>query len=459
MPADGRSASVVVTLVHGTFGRLPGGDAPWVRDGSLLRQSLTEELGPDTTFLPFRWSGMNWPSARYRAADRLREHLRDTAARHPDLGHYVIAHSHGGNVALYALRDAAADERPGDLPAGVVCLSTPFIAAQPRPVTLLRFVAGYTVVLVALFAVVAAVMGRLLVPWMASVQTDSAVANVLMWNEVWLEFVLCAVLSWRATTALVRLAQARRPLIVVDRIPVPIRIYRSLGDEATALLVTSSLLTWVATLAWRIASTLTIAVAGVFAGVVLGLLAIPLGVLLLLERLAGAGRLRRRLRAAAGSRRVWAIVATIGTMFAYAVWGYLFAGTPLGTADRSYATLVATLVGAVVACSALWGLGYGLTAPFLEVSAETTPTGSWQVHLFAARTWDDDAPVDARAARAAKRASLSHSAAYGDTGVLGAIAAWIRQREAERATQVRVASASADRGDASLAASVSHQRT
>ena len=455
MPLDGSSGPVVVTLVHGTFGRLPGADASWARDGSPLRRSLTEQLGPATTFLPFRWSGMNWPSARYSAADRLREHFREVAARYADRGHYVIAHSHGGNVALYALRDAAANA----LPDGVACLSTPFIAAQPRRVTLLRFVAGYTVILVALFAVVAALMGRLLVPWMARAQTDSPVLNFLMWNEVWLEFALCAVLSWRATNALVRLAVARRSRISVERIPVPIRIYRSLGDEATAVLVTGALLTWLGTVAWRIASALTIAVAGAFAGVVLAVLAVPAGVLLLVERAAGGRTLRDRLRATAGSRRAWAIGATVGTMLAYAVWGFMFAGTPFGAADRSYATLVASLVAAVVACSALSGLGYGLTAPFLEVSSETTPLGSWPVHLFAARTWDDDAPLDARTARAAKSASLSHSAAYVDTGVLGAIAEWIGEREGERRGQRRVASASGDRGAASLAGAASHQRT
>lgn len=386
MPTDERGRPVVLTLVHGTFGRLPGGDAGWARDGSFLRRRLEGELGADVVFLPFRWSGMNWPAARYRAARRLRDHFRVTAERHPERNHYVVAHSHGGNVALYALRDAARESAPDGLPAGVVCLSTPFLAAQPRPVTLFRFVATYTVVLVALFAVVAALMGRLLIPLMAAVETDDSVLNALMWNEVWAEFVLCAVLAWYATNGLVALARKRRKLIAVDEIPVPLRIYRSIGDEATAVLVTSALFTWLGTVAWRAASALTIFVTGVFATLLLGLIAVPVGVLLLLERLTGGSRLRRRLTGAARSRRFWALVVTAGSMLAFAVWGYFLANTPPGAADRSYATVVAVLVLAVVSCSALSGLGYGLTAPFLEVSAETTPTGSWQVHLFAART-------------------------------------------------------------------------
>ena len=427
--------SIVVTLVHGTFARLPWGDAAWARDGSAFRQRLTEALGGEVSFVPFRWSGMNWPSARYRAARRLQDHFRITAERHPERPHYVVAHSHGGNVALYAFRGAAGAESPDVLPAGVVCLSTPFIAVQPRPVTLVRFVATYAVVLVTLFAVVATLMGRLLVPWIAGLATHDAVLGALMWNEVWLEFVLCAVLSWHATNGLVRLARARQKLIAVRRVPVPLRIYRSIGDEATAVLATSALLTWIGTLAWRAASTLTIVVTGLFAAVVLGLVAVPVALLLSLERLFGGRRLRHRITAAVHSRRAWAIVVTIGTMLAFAVWGYLLAGTPLGSADRSYAAAVAVLVLAVLACSTLSGLGYGLTAPFLEISAESTPMGSWEVHLFAARALDGDDPVFRRTAGvSAKAASLSHSSAYGDAGVIGDIAAWIREREETRQT-------------------------
>jgi hypothetical protein len=425
---EGRG-SVVVTLVHGTFGRLPGRDAAWARDGSFFRRCLTEALGGDIAFRTFRWSGMNWPSARYRAGRRLRDHCRETANRYPERSHYLVAHSHGGNVALYALRDFV-DHAPADaLPAGVICLSTPFITAQPRPVTLFRFVATYTVILVATFAVVAALMGRLLVPWLARLAAGSPELQALVWNEVWAEFALCAVLSWRATHALVRLARARRKLIDVRRVPVPIRIYRSIGDEATAVLVTSSLLTWIGTLAWRVASALTIVVTGVFAGLAGVLLAAPIAVALLLERLVSGSRLRRRLAAAARSRGAWAVLVTVGTMLAFAVWGFLFAGTALGGADRSYATLVAGLALGVVACSALSGLGYGLTAPFLEVSAETTPMGSWQVHLFAGRAWEGD-ERDGLAGAAVRSAMLVHSAAYGDSGVIGDIADWIRAREA-----------------------------
>lgn len=139
----------------------------------------------------------------------------------------------------------------------------------------------------------------------------------------------------------------------------------------------------------------------------------------------GITALRRRVDRLARSRRFWTLVVTAGTMAAFALWGFFLAGTPFGTAEMTYASFVAALVLAVVSFSTLWGLGYGLTAPFFEVTAEATPVSSWQVHLFAARTWGPEGPVvDGAAPRSA---SLAHSAAYGDEGVLGAIAEWIRR--------------------------------
>jgi hypothetical protein len=120
-------------------------------------------------------------------------------------------------------------------------------------------------------------------------------------------------------------------------------------------------------------------------------------------------------------------------MAAFAVWGFFLAGTRFGTAEMSYAMFVAALMAAVVSFSALSGLGYGLTAPFLEVTAEATPVGSWVVHLFAARTWGPDGPViEPVPGRSAKPVALAHSAAYADEGVIGGIAAWIAEREEAR---------------------------
>lgn len=361
---------------------------------------------------------MNWPAARYRAALRLSDHFAETARIHPERRHYVVAHSHGGNVCLYALRDAG---RGGTaMPRGLVCLSTPFIAAQPRPITLFRFVATYAVLLVTFFAIIANVMGRILPVVLPEVNPANAVLYTLVLNEVWLEFLLCGVLAWYATNGLVRLARSRRGKIAVDSVGVPVRIYRSIADEASALLATSSFFSWLGALAWGLASAITIAIAGVFGAMLLAPVLFPVAAILLVERMLGSSGFKSRVHPVVRSRRFWTIVVTAGTMAAFALWGYFLAGTRFGTAEMSYAMFVAALMAAVVSFSALSGLGYGLTAPFLEVTAEATPVGSWQVHLFAARTWGQEGP---------KPASLAHSAAYADQGVIGGIAAWIREHE------------------------------
>lgn len=421
--------SVVITLVHGTFGRLPGRDAGWTREVSLLRQRLGTGLGADAVFVPFRWSGMNWPAARYRAATRLRDHFGRIARQYPGCRHYLVAHSHGGNVALYALRDAERANDPG-LPCGVVCLSTPFIAAQPRPVTLFRFVATYAVLLVTMFAVVANLMGWLLAPWIAAAHSSNAGLDVLFLNEIWVEFLLCAVLAWYATKGLVALARERRERIAVEDIRTSVRIYRSIGDEASAVLATSSFLSWLATLAWSLASALTTLVAGMFAILLLWPGLVLLLGLLAAERLLGRRGLWHGVARAVRSQHFWIVIAALGTFGAFALWGFFLAGTPLGKAEMDYAMFIAALVFAVISFSALSGLGYGITAPFLEVTAEATPVGSWEVHLFAARTWGAKPVLSTRAAiRAASAAKLAHSAAYVHESVLGAIAGWIRERE------------------------------
>ena len=115
---------VVVTLVHGTFARR----ARWILEGSLLRRGLGERLGPDCIFAPFRWTGGNSHGAREVAAERLRGHLRSLRERFPGSRHFVVAHSHGGNVASYAMQDEEA--RRGV--SGLVFLATPFIVCEPR---------------------------------------------------------------------------------------------------------------------------------------------------------------------------------------------------------------------------------------------------------------------------------------------------------------------------------------
>jgi hypothetical protein len=74
------------------------------------------------------------------AGVRLRASLWDAISEYPNARHVIIAHSHGGNVALYALKDHELRSRI----AGVVALATPFLSTQLRRIDWIVRMAGVT---------------------------------------------------------------------------------------------------------------------------------------------------------------------------------------------------------------------------------------------------------------------------------------------------------------------------
>lgn len=122
----------VVTLVHGTFSR----NAAWTKDDSFLIQKLKSGLPGNIVISRFPWSGHNRFNARISAAADLRAHLEKLISTHPNAEHYVIGHSHGGNVALWAIANT---NLCGVVK--VICLSTPFLhATQHQHSGLLNFI-------------------------------------------------------------------------------------------------------------------------------------------------------------------------------------------------------------------------------------------------------------------------------------------------------------------------------
>jgi pimeloyl-ACP methyl ester carboxylesterase len=130
---------IVFTLVHGTFAR----NARWRHTNAPLVKSLFTGFGPNTVVQTYGWSGGNSHSARLRAGAGLAGMIRATAAQYPTHKHILVAHSHGGNVVLYALKEIP------DIPIdGAVCLGTPFITCKERRI------ASVPPILKALFAMV-----------------------------------------------------------------------------------------------------------------------------------------------------------------------------------------------------------------------------------------------------------------------------------------------------------------
>jgi hypothetical protein len=119
--------NVVVTLVHGTWGRfrLPFSGPLWFETGSPFVQRLTEELqavGLNSAISQFLWSGANSLLARSDAAIDLAGLLSKQERKHAGALQVIVGHSHGGSVCLLSLRQLWPDSNPA-----VVTLATPFM--------------------------------------------------------------------------------------------------------------------------------------------------------------------------------------------------------------------------------------------------------------------------------------------------------------------------------------------
>ena len=161
---------LLITTVHGTWGRgfrpRPQRDnRQWFEEGSPFLARLSSELGDiPHKITPLLWSGANSIFVRDETAHVLAEHLSAEHAEHPQATQLVIAHSHGGNIALRALhhlRKRDASQLCGAESANplVVTLATPFIEVQPadfgnRPPAIrlgVLYAMAYLVVTVVLF--------------------------------------------------------------------------------------------------------------------------------------------------------------------------------------------------------------------------------------------------------------------------------------------------------------------
>lgn len=113
-------------LVHGTFAT----GAPWTQPNSKLVASLRESF-PEALIHRFEWSGSNSHQARRRAGDELSGFIQTEVFANGNV--VIIAHSHGGNVALRAMSGQQVAARVH----GLITLATPFIRADARDLDVL----------------------------------------------------------------------------------------------------------------------------------------------------------------------------------------------------------------------------------------------------------------------------------------------------------------------------------
>jgi pimeloyl-ACP methyl ester carboxylesterase len=112
----------LIILVHGTFAR----SASWVENQSDLAMKINRST-PGLTVKPFRWTGRNSYADRMRAGEQLAHEIK-SAALGVNAKVHLVGHSHGGNVALYALKDQVAMQRI----ASIAFLGTPFFNFRKR---------------------------------------------------------------------------------------------------------------------------------------------------------------------------------------------------------------------------------------------------------------------------------------------------------------------------------------
>lgn len=125
----------IITLVHGTFSPR----AAWTFSDSTFCRILAEHLGAEsaTAFRRIEWRGLcgtfanNGHDYRLAGGEALAASLKQSFDEFAHAEQWVIAHSHGGMVALYALRDPRVAARLS----GIITIATPFIVCEPRDLT------------------------------------------------------------------------------------------------------------------------------------------------------------------------------------------------------------------------------------------------------------------------------------------------------------------------------------
>ena len=123
---------VTFALVHGTFAR----GADWVvndENPRVFRGKICSELKNDfeINFDIVNWGFKRWPrklwdntiSRRLHGKQKLEEYLLQCDNVSDTNQRYIVTHSHGGNVSLYALRNTDTHCKI----TGLICLSSPFL--------------------------------------------------------------------------------------------------------------------------------------------------------------------------------------------------------------------------------------------------------------------------------------------------------------------------------------------
>jgi hypothetical protein len=394
----------VVTLVHGTWATA----AAWCSPQSKLCATIGRALGDETIFAPFTWSGKNSHRARTKAAVDLQQHIREIKQRHPRDEHFLVAHSHGGNVCLYALRDVEIHS----CITGTITMSTPFIVCRRRNLGA-SSAAAITVFFLGILMLIGTVqfanvpivprsfllVGALLGSLVMMGGLDSLLRRILFKGKSHTDIYA----SWRDSFALPKLSATE--LLIV----------RSTGYEATGALAVSHVVAWALSVLSRLfdrvfragewvantnnrysparraayaAGPLLFGAVALWYTFVHDIISSPI----MSEVLSLAG---------------WVLVATaIGFIRAF---GYDLYGLVGFTLQALCGALLLPIVIVLMLCVLPFGSDTAIFGVLFEISAESSPPGTFTIFHSAESV-----------------AGLSHSAPYDSDEALLQVAAWVR---------------------------------
>jgi MFS family permease len=390
------------TLLHGTWAR----HAAWTHPESKLCGALRKRFGEQTEIHSVDWCGWNNVGTRTKGAEKLCKHLRALELA-PDDRHFLIAHSHGGNVALYALTEPDVAKRV----AGVATIATPYLIASKRQWSD-RLYWALSTLGAAVFLVLAPYLDRL---------ADRFGSG---WLAGTLFLALCALLilglylvarAWDAYADRVVDAMSFGP-ISRERL----LILRSPGDEASIALLTAKCFlafgTVIVTFLAHLSSALSRLLLRMRTQPVFGW-SIGIAILAAWLYLSVEGLIALQ----ANTSWVWLFVSLLAILFLFLIIPIMTSAfePDLNAAFITWNWLlaVAMLLSMIVPSTLMFFYGWQLAVAnvAVDVSAEATPNGDWRVIMMKSKLpLGDDAAM-----------ALTHSALYEDNDALEAICTWV----------------------------------
>ena len=247
-----------ITLIHGTF----AAESEWVLDDEDttpegFRGRLRSELGEDTSFnVPEPWGSNSFfgkfkdltNSARLAGAENLKRELLQHK-RVAGEKHFLLAHSHGGNVAMYALQDKQVQQKVD----GLICMATPFLFPRRRPLSIIALTLSLIIMMI----------GVAQLFWHMNHSPPGGGTWVMSGGLIVIGVVIPSLLVWMVARVRYKQYASNTPNNItklqehINKLSytnpnIPILLIRSSGDEASGLLRGIQFLSWLGGIIMRI---------------------------------------------------------------------------------------------------------------------------------------------------------------------------------------------------------------